>query len=157
VFCWVQRRLVTVFVHLINLHLHYITLQYIILGCVFHCRMVLEVLGLPAVSRFVGNHHGCVVGNGCLVGVSLLCPISNSVPVCSPRQCCQDQLQLSCYWGTDADSSYKWALYMEIVNGLSWNLKWKTESLLLKLDWCFIRYDLLCVEWNVKLCSLTCC
>jgi len=62
-------------------------------------RVVLEVLGLPAVSRCVCRCHGSVVGSGCLVWMSLLRPISHIVAVCSPHQYSQNELQLSCYWG----------------------------------------------------------
>jgi len=66
--------------------------------CMFLYRMVLEVLGLSAVSRSICGCDGSVIGNGCLVRVSLLCPFTNTLSVCGSCQRCQVQLQLSCYW-----------------------------------------------------------
>jgi len=63
----------------------------------FGCRMVLEVLGLPALSWCVCDCYGHVVGNGRLVGMSLLRSITDAVTVCSSCQCCQDRLQLPGY------------------------------------------------------------
>jgi len=69
-------------------------------ACMFCCRVVLEMLGLPDLSRSCRVDDGHSVNDGRLVRVSLLCSVANIVAFRSSHQRFQGRLQLSCYRGT---------------------------------------------------------